>query len=806
MDTLLQDIRYSVRTLLKSPGFAAVAVIALALGIGANSAIFSAVNAVLLRPLPYKDASRLVMIWQDHRARGGPEREWASPSNFYDWRDHNQVFDHVAALVGWGPTLTGQGEPEDLVGAAVSDDTFSMLGVQPSLGRTFRPDEDQPGAEKVVVLSDKLWRRRFGADESLIGKPIILGGDSYTVVGVMPAKFKFPIIGDAELWRTLRPALGKGCGRGCVVLRVIAQLKPGVTIEDARLDMNALASNLAQQYPEADSGIGITLVGLQEQIVGDTKPVLLVLLGAVAFVLLIACANVANLLLARASSREKEIAIRTALGARRLRLIRQLLTESLLLALIGSSVGLLLAVWMVDLLVAFSPPGAPRVDEIKIDGSVLLFTFGVAVLTGLLFGLIPAVRSSKPDLNQSLKEGKGSGTSASRRSVRSALVVAEVALALMLLIGAGLLMKSFVNLIRVDPGFNAGNVIVASVGLPRTRYPEPNRIITFYDTLLERIKSLPGVQAAGAVSSLPLGGGGTDQDFRIEGLPEPKPGEEPVAWYSSVTPDYFQTLGVKLIKGRLFTEDDRAGAPPVVVISESMSKRYFSGEEPLGKRIGTGGGDKIVWHEIVGVTADVKHFGLGVEARPSMYLPLAQAPARGMAVAVRTTSDATSIAAVLRSEVAAIDKDLAVSSVRSMQDIVGESVAEPRLTVWLLGIFAAVAMLLSAIGIYGVMSYSVTQRTREIGLRMALGAQASDVLRLVVRQALLLAFVGVAIGLIGAFALTRFMSTLLFEVSASDPATYFVISIILTGVALVASALPARRAIGVDPMVALRYE
>jgi putative ABC transport system permease protein len=809
METFFQDLRYAARMLIKNPGFSMIAVVALALGIGANTAIFSVVNAVLLRPLPYKNPDRLVTLWQDHRQQGGPEDEWASPDNFFDWRDKNQAFDHVTALIGWVPTLTGTGEPEDLTGAAVSHDTFAMLGIEPIQGRSFRPEEDQVGAEKVVVLSHRLWSRRFSADPGVIGRSLTLGGESFTVIGVMPATFTLPIIADVELWRTFRPALGPvTCGRGCVTVRVMARLKPETTIDGARAEMSALAAGLAEQYPDSNSGVGITIIGLKERVVGETKTALIVLLAAVALVLLIACANVANLLLARASVREKEIAVRAALGAGRLRLIRQLLTESVLLGLIGGVLGLLLAFWMVEFLVRLSPDGTPRVNEIGIDAQVLAFTIAIAVLTGLVFGLVPALQSSKPNLNQTLKEGRGAGEATRRRRLRNVLVVAEIALALMLMVGAGLLMKSFYNLIHVDPGFNATNVVTMRVALPRTRYPERHQPAAFFAQLTERVSGLPGVEAAAGISTLPLGGGGTDSDFIIEGRPEAGPGEQqPVAWYSSVTPAYFNAMGVKLIKGRLFTEQDRADSPRAVIIAETMARRYFPGEEPLGKRIGNRSGpSEILWREIVGVVADVKHFGLETSARPTMYLPHGQSPARLMILTVRASSDPMNLAAAVRREVTSLDSNLAVSNVRTMEQVVGESVAAPRFTLLLLGIFAGLAMILAAVGIYGVISYSVTQRTHEIGLRMALGAGASDVLKMVVGQGALLALIGVAIGLAGAFGVTRLMSTLLFNVSATDPLTFALIATLLVGVALAASFIPARKAAKVDPMAALRCE
>jgi putative ABC transport system permease protein len=807
METLLQDFKYGVRMLYKNRGFTAIALLALALGIGANTAIFSVVNSVLLRPLPYRDPQRLIMIWENYQQRGGPEREWASPADFRDFRDQAQSFEHVAALVGWGPTLTGQDEPADLQGAAVSYDTFEMLGVEPALGRSFRADEDRAGAERVAVLSHNLWQRRFGSDPAIVGKNLTLGGESYAVIGVMPRGFSFPILKDTEIWRPITPALAAipGCDRGCVILRVIAKLNPGVPIEAARAEMTALTSRLAEQYPESNKGVGATLVPLHEQLVGDVRPAMLVLLGAVGLVLLIACANVANLLLARAAAREKEVAIRAALGASRSRLIRQHLTESLVLAVIGGALGLLTAFWIVDLLVSVAPKGTPRIEEVAIDPIVLAFTFGTAMLTGIAFGLAPALLSSRTNFNSTLKEG-GRDTSATSRGarVRSGLVVSEVALALMLLIGAGLLIKSFINLQRVDPGFNPKSVLRIDVSLPRTRYPERNQSASFYKELLDRVAALPGVQSAGAVSSLPLSGGGTDSNFAIEGQPAAEPDQRPVAWYSSVTPGYFRAMGIRLLKGRELTEADNADARKTVVISESMARRYFTDQDPLGKRIVFGGGNDP--REIVGVVSDVKFFGLNLDARPSMYYPHAQNPARGMSLVVRTQGGPLSLAAAIRGQVSALDRNLAVSNVMTMEQLVGASLSEPRFVLLLLGAFASVAMLLSAIGVYGVVSYSVTQRSHEIGVRMALGAQMSDVLKLVVGQGMTLVLGGVGLGLIAAFALSRVMESLLFGVSATDLTTFAATSIILAAVALGACLVPARRATKVGPMESLRYE
>jgi putative ABC transport system permease protein len=805
MQTLWQDLRYGARILLKKPGFTLTAVLTLALGVGANTAIFSVVNSVLLRPLPYPNAERLMTIWEDHRARNGPVNEWTSPPGFEDWRDQAKSFDHVVALQGWGPTLTGQGDPEQLVGALVSHDTFATLGVTPALGRTFRPEEDQRGVESVVIISDGLWRRRFGADPSLVGKKISLNGESRMVIGVMPAGFKFPIIAGADIWRPIQPALGPGCQRGCITVRVMARLKPEATEAQARAELNAIAARVERQFPDTNAKVGATLVPLHEFLVGPVKTRMLALLTAVGFVLLIACANVANLLLARSATREKEIAVRASLGAGRRRIARQLLSESLLLAVIGGAMGLLLAYWLVDLLVSFSPQGTPRLDEIGMDRRVLGYTMAITILTGLLFGAAPVWQLFKADLNQSLRDGgKGLQVARSGRRALSALVVAETALALTLLAGAGLLVRSFIRLQRVDPGFNPRNVLTAVVTLPQAVYPERNQIAPFYSRLLERVRTLPGVRSAAAVSSLPLAGSYTDADFVIEGRPAPQPDQRPVAWVGSVSNDYFHTMGMRLVAGREFNERDSENSPKVVIISEATARRHFPNEDPIGKRIGNGRPDG--WREIVGVTADVKHFGLNQDARVSMFFPQSQQPARRMFVVARTTADPMSLSSALRGAVAAMDKNLAVSNISPMEEITAQSVGQERFTLLLLGLFSSLALLLAVAGIYGVMSYAVAQRTHEIGVRVALGAQTRDVLKLVVTQGMALVSAGVGIGLASALALTRFIRGLLFGVSATDPLTFLAISILLSIVALLACYLPARRATKVDPLVALRRE
>jgi len=804
MESLIKDLLYAIRSVVRRPGFTLIAVITLGLGIGANSAIFSVVNGVLWRPLPYANPQQLVMAWENHKGRGGPEREWLSPADFHDWHDQNSVFSNLSALNDWAPTLTGRDAPEPLVVATVSHDMFALLGTAPVLGRSFLPEEDQPNAPNVVVLSHELWQSRFNSDQAIVGKSISLNQDAYSVIGVMPAGFRFPIIPNAQLWRTLQPGLNPSCKRGCLVLRAIGRLKPEASVEKAQADVSTIAARLATQYPDSNSKVGATLVPLHEQLVGNIKRPLLLLLGAVGFVLLIACANVANLLLARGATREREMALRSALGASRGRVIRQLLTESAVLASAGAAAGLVLAFWLLRLLLSLSPPGTPGLEKIGIDIYVLGFTILAAALTGVLFGLVPALQLSKADLNHSLKDtGKGVSGGSRGGRLRGALVISEIALALILLIGSGLLMKSFILLQRVDPGFNPDHLVTLRVILNKTPYPNIPQVVDFYSQLLDRVKALPEVQSTALISTLPLSGNETDTDFLIEGLPQPPPTQQPVAWFNSVSPDYFRAMELRVIKGRAFTDLDNEKSPLVTIISETMARRYFPNEEPLGKRIGRGP-DR--WREIVGVVKDVKHFGLDADTPPTMYFPMRQVPARAMNLIARTTGDPLNLAPSLRAQVWAGDHNLAIANLGTMKDLVSASVVQQRFILLLLGCFAALALLLATVGIYGVMSYAVTQRTHEIGIRMALGARMADVLKLIVRNGIMLTLIGVAIGLTLAFALTRLMTSLLFGVTPTDAMTFAMVSAGLVLVALVACYIPARRATKVDPLIALRYE
>jgi predicted permease len=804
---LRQDLRYGARMLMKNRGFTIVAVVALALGIGANSAIFSVVNTVLLRPLPYKDPARLVMVFEDNSRHGFPH-DTPAPANYIDWRDQNKVFAGMAAIAELSMNLTGEGEPERLDGRRVSASLFPILGVEPQLGRWFSPEDDQPGMNHSVILSHALWQRRFGANVGIIGRTITMNGYSFEVVGVMPASFQFPTRED-QFWIPIAFNQKEAARRGSHFLEVVARTKPGVTTEQAQAEMSAIAARLAQAYPEQNTDLGALVVPLHEQVVGKIKPALLVLLGAVGFVLLVACANVANLLLARAAVRQKEIATRVALGASRLRLVRQFLTESLLLSAVGGVVGLLLAVWGVRLLKAFIPENISQAAAITVDVKVLLFTLFISLLTGLVFGLAPATQATKFNLNETLKEGGRDSAAGNRGSrIRGALVISEVALSLVLLIGAGLLINSFMRLRKVDPGFRADHLLTMNVVLPQQKYPDEARRAAFYTELLRRVEALPGVKSAAVSSQIPLTSQGDSVGVVFEGRPDPAPGQENIIATRVVSPRYFQTMGIQLLRGRPFGEQDRADAPAAAVISEAMARRYFPNEDPTGKRISPGKPESPDdWVTIVGVVNDVHQFELDADPKPQMYLTYAQAgffaPRH---LVVGTSVEPRTLASAVRDAVWGIDKDQPVSNVSTMEDVLSESIARQRFSMILLGVFAAVGLILAAVGLYGVMSYSVAQRRHEIGIRMALGAQSRDVLRLVVGQGLKLVFVGVAVGLVAALALTRVMASLLYGISSTDPATFAVISLVLVGAGVLASYVPARRATKVDPIIALRYE
>ncbi|MEK6407637.1 MAG: ABC transporter permease [Acidobacteriota bacterium] len=805
MDSLLQDIRYGFRTLLRSPGLTAVAIIALALGIGANTAIFSVVNAVLLRPLAYRDADRLVMVWETNPKFNIRTGVVSYPA-FRDWKEQNQVFESMVACGGQSFNLAADDEPERISGMRVSPEVLEFVGSTPTLGRGFLSEEEQPGKNRVVLLSHALWQRRFGSDPDVIGKPVTLNTESYTIIGVLAPDFLAPsgwVLSKADV---LVPLVVDN-ERRSYYLTVMARLKPGVPLGRAQTEMDSVAAGLAEQYPDTNRDRGVHLVPAHEHVVGRSRPALMIFLGVVAFVLLIACVNVANLLLARAAVRQKEIAIRSALGAGRSRLVRQLLTESILLAVAGGVAGLLLTLWGIDLLVAIMPDTIPRVREINIDSRVLGFTLAVSMISGVVFGLVPALQASKPDLNESLKEGGRTASAGMRRNrIRSLLVVSEVALALVLLIGAGLMIKSFIRLLQVDPGFDRRNTLTMLIALPRQRYSKSEQQRAFFEQVIERVGALPGVEAAGVVNSLPLSQSQEGRYFAIEGDTRPVDDVDPASGYRTASPGYFRAMGIPLLSGRFFSERDNQIASGAVIINQEMARRFFSDVDPIGKRIKFSTRSDARWSEVVGVVGDVNHLGLDEERHSELYAAYLQRPAASMYLAVRTATDAGSAARAIRSEVRGIDKDQPVHDVLTMEDRLSESVAARRFPMLLLSIFAVVALVLAAAGIYGVVSYSVTQRTHEIGVRMALGAQTSDVLRVVLRQEMALVLIGIAIGLIGAFLLTRVMTGLLFGVSATDPLSFVLLSVILTGVALGACFVPARRATKVDPMVALRYE
>jgi putative ABC transport system permease protein len=812
METLFKDVRHGIRSLLKHPGFTTIAVVTLALGIGANTAIFSVINAVLLRPLPYHEPDRLVTIWEEMPQRGMYEIP-VSFANLRDWVDQTKTLDQISAYTFTNLNLSGVGEPARLGAVRSSANLFSLVGAAPLLGRLFLPEEDKEGANRVVILGHALWQSRFGSDSAIIGRSLTLDNQKHTVVGVMPSGFQFPV-GFGYLGKVLNDpidlyvplaATGKELGRGHYSFFAMGRLKPGITIDQARAEMTTIEGRLEQQYPDTNTGIGIKLVPTQEQTVKAIRPALLVLLGAVAFLLLIACANIANLMLARGASRQKELAIRAALGASRLRVVRLLLSESLMLSLAGGCLGLLLAVWGTNALVALAPDNIPRLNEVGVDARVFGFTLAVSLVTGIVFGLVPALHAAKPDLNEALKEGlRGSMGSASGKRTRSVLVVVEVALSLVLIIGAGLMIKSFLRLQQMNIGFNPDHVLAVSVSLPSSRYPEDRQQVAFFQEALERLQSLPGIQSAGATTGLPLTLDIHGSDFRIEGHPEPEAGKEMIINTRSVSPGYFGTLGISLIKGRDFSDRDKSEAPAAAIINDELARIYFSGEDPIGKRISFD--DRQSWISIVGIIGDVKQLGLDSSAKPEVYFPYLQVVAPEMSLVIRTSSNPLSLAATLKSQIQMIDKDLPIDDAKTMQQLLAESSSGRRFNMLLLSVFAAVALVLAIVGIYGVMSYTVARRTHEIGIRVAVGAQPLDVFRMVIGQGMKLAIIGVACGLAGAFGLTRLMTTMLFGVEPTDPATFVSIAVLLTGVTLVACYIPARRATKVDPLVALRYE
>ena len=812
MQTLWQDLRYGARILVKNPGFTLIAVVTLALGIGANTAIFSVVNAVMLRPLPYKDADRLVVPVSVNPTRGSDNGS-ITYADYLDWKKE-QVFAHIAAIDNTTTNADlsgGVGEPERVRLVVVSEDYFAALGAPPLLGRTFQPDDySTPGPARALVISDQLWQQRYGSDPQIVGKNIFLNGRPYPVVGVVAKSALWPDDRDIVVPLAVGPNPGPDLlRRDNMIFIAIARLKSDLTLAQTNSILAGMAMRLEQDHPEARKGWSNRAVPLLDYVVGkQMQTSLLVLLAAVGFVLLITSVNVANLLLARAATREHEMAIRMALGARRLRLIRQLLTESLLLALLGGGLGLLLAIWGVELLKAIVPEDTPRLAEIGVSAGVLVFTLAVSLITSIVCGLFPGWQAAKTDLNQPLKESTrhASGGPQGRR-LRSVLVVSEVALSLVLLVGAGLMVRSFMRVQQIDPGIQVERLVTMEINAPSRRYPGEARLMAFYRDLVERVATAPGVTSAALSSALPLGGGGfyLGRVFLAEGWPEPPAGADAQAQWNVISPGYFKTTGMRLIKGRDFDLRDTAENGPVIIINETLARRMFPNEDPLGKRIRSWR-DENKLREIVGVAADVRYYGREDQLRGLVYVPHAQNTWRSMALNVRTQGDPNAVINSIRSQIKAVDKDLAVANLRTMTNILDRSVAPRRSSMLLLAVFAIVAAVLAAIGIYGVLAQTVAQRVNEIGIRMALGARTTHVFRMIIGQGMKLAGIGIAVGLAAAYGLTRLMQSLLFEVSATDPLTFVVIAVLLAVVALLACYLPARRAAKVDPMVALRYE
>ena len=806
METVLKDVRYGFRMLLRGPGFTAVALLAITLGIAANTTTFSAMDATLFHPFSFPNQDRLLMLWEANPELG-LKRVSVAPGNVNDWHEQNHTFEHVAAIHQRYFDLTERDEPERLFGYRVSASFFDALGVHALYGRTFAADEGQPGKQQVVVLKHSLWKQRFGADPDIVNQSIRLDGKSFTVIGVMPPEFNYPFNG-GEMWAPLVFEPQDLTNRGDHYLQVMALLKPGVTREQARDDLNAIAARAAEQFPETNAGRSVNVLSMTEDATRGSRMYGPVMLAAVGFVLLIACANVANLLLVRGASRQKEIAIRLAMGASRWRLVRQLLTESLLLSLAGGVLGLLVSVWGVRSLAHAIPDDfskyIPGWHNLVINRTAFAFTLIVSVITGLLFGLIPAMQSTKTNFNEALKEGgKGSSGKALQNRSRNVLVIAEVALSLVLLIGAGLMIRSFAELLRSDLGVNPTNVLTMQVSLPDERYMTAETRVDFYDQLLDRIESLPGVTGTGAVGSLPMSGFSNSHGIERIGQTVFPRGKQPSILYTPVTPGYFEAIGTQLIKGRNVTDQDRAASPRVALVNEAFVNEFLPGQDPIGQQFAEPGAPPV---SIIGVTANVMNADFDDKLEAQIYAPHTQEVRRSMTLVIRSGSDPARLTSAVRGEMNALDKTLPVFNVKPMEQIIGERLSPRRLATSMFAVFALLALALAGVGIYAVMSYAVSQRTHEIGIRMALGAQARDVFKLVITQGLALTLIGIVIGLAGAYALTRAMAGLLYGVTATDPLTFIGISLLLGGVAMLACYVPTRRAIRVDPMIALRYE
>ncbi len=815
-DEMFQDLRYGARMLLKQPGFTLVAVLTLAMGIGANAAIFSLIHTLLIQPLPYRDAGQVLfaMGWDVRRDQ---MRFQVSAADFQDWRSQCTAFEQAAGYRYWSVNLTGAGEPERIQGYFVTSNLFTLLGVEPMFGRAFRTDEDQPGAPKVAVLSHALWQRRFGADRSVIGQTVTLNDQSYTIIGVMPPKFEFPQLNfKGDLWAPFNhdPARLRTDRSTNFSMVAVARLLPERTLAQAQAEMDGIYRRLAEQYPETNSSIGIQLSPMHEMLTRDTRGPLLALLAAAAFLLLIACANVANLLLARAQTRLKEMAVRAALGATPWRIARQMLTESLLLALMGGVVGVVLGHWLLAAIRSIVPEHVsntvPALLEIGINTQVLLFAFAVALITSVAFGLAPAMRLARHDLVSDLKEGGRSAGSRPRRRAGNVLVVAEVALSVLLLVGAGLTLRSLWALINVNPGFEAGNLLVLDISLPSTRYAQPEQQTIFFREALSRLAGVPGVESVGAVNTLPLSTSNSGGRFLIEGQPPPTPGAEPNTDFRVINPDYFRALGMRLERGRPFDIRDSQQAQPVTIVNQAFVSQHFPGEEALGKRIRFGVPSTPLtvspWLLIVGIVSDVRHLDLTTAARAESYVPLEQSPSSSLTLAVRTHGMQTGLVATVRETLSSLDPNLPLYNVQTMEQVVSRSLFSQRMMTSVMLIFGGVALLLATVGLFGLISYAVSQRTHELGIRLAVGATSRDVLRLVIGQGLKLAFAGLFIGLATSFVLMRVMKSLLFGVSAADPLTFAASALILVMVSLLACWIPARRAAKVDPLTALRHD
>lgn len=815
IENFFMDLRYGLRTLRNSPGFTVVVVLTIALGIGANTAIFSVVNGVLLRPLSFASSERLLQV-TEHDQKRGVDLDWVSFPNFRDWAEQNKSFESMAAYKFHVFNLTNVSQPQVLFGLKVSASLFPTLGAEPLLGRGFLPEEDQPERDHEIILSYDAWRHLFAADPKLIGNTVTLSGDLYTIIGVMPASFNFPPVvpiaavlpsRKVSFWTPLGLTVHPG-QRDWNMLGVIARLKPGVTMAQARADLDRVARGLEEEYPAQNRGIGVHVQALLDQVVGDLRNPLLILLGAICLVLLVACANVTNLLLARSTTRQREIVLRTSLGASRARLVCQMLTESLLFAVAGGVLGVLLAYGGIFLLQLLSPGNLPRLGEIAIDGRVLAYTFCVSVLTGVLSGLAPSLGASRHIASHALQsEGTRSTSTARNFRLQHALVVCEIALSLALLIGAGLMLKSFVRLQQVDPGFRPQNLLTVWLTLPESKYGKAQKRVEFYQQALQRIEVMTGVKSAGAIDNLPLSGIHGGGPFTIEGRPTESDTDAPVAYRCVVSVNYFQTMSIPLLQGREFTERDHDGAPAVLMINQTAASRYWPGESPVGKRLSfSTGNSPPTWLAIVGVVQDVLHDGLDSPAKPTIYLPFLQMAEGFMVTVVRTNVEPSRVSAAVRTAIAAVDGDQPLLMIRTMADIYSDSVAQRRFNTTLIAAFGALALALAMVGVYGLMAYAVTQRTHEMGIRVALGAQRWDVFRLVLGQGLGLTWGGIGSGLLAALALTRFLSKMLFQVPAADPATFVTVSLSLGAIAFLACYIPARRAMGVDPMAALRYE